>query len=98
MRGARMITQRSAGEADTTQSHPAVPDDRRPATARTLPGQPFAVKPAGLASVPGTWDKNDHGREGMPRNRYPARAHDSAAPPSLLSIRIHAEKESHPCL
>ena len=63
MRGARMITQRSAGEADTTQSHPAVPDDRRPATARTLPGQPFAVKPAGLASVPGTWDKNDHGCE-----------------------------------
>jgi hypothetical protein len=28
----------------------------------------------------------------------PAKAHDSVAPPSLLSIRIYAEKESHPAL
>src|SRR5882724_2627526 len=34
----------------------------------------------------------------MPRNQQPAKAHDSAAPPSLLSIRIHAEKESDPAL
>ena len=52
---------------------------------------------AELASIAGTWDKGDHGCEGMPRNRYPIKAHDSAAPPSLLSSGIHAEKESHPC-
>jgi len=35
-------------------------------------------------------------RERAPRNRYPPKAHDSAAPPSLLSNRIHAEKRSPP--
>jgi hypothetical protein len=77
---------------------PAMSDDRNPAAARTPAGQPFGVILAGLASGPGTWDKNDHGREGLPRNRYPAKAIDSEAPPSLLSIRFHAEKESHLCI
>jgi len=36
--------------------------------------QPFAVIITGLASIAGTWDKNDHGqRRQPPRNRYPPR-------------------------
>ena len=55
----------------------AVADDRTSPATGTIAGQPLAVEPAGpagLASVPGTWDKNNHGREGTPRNRYPAKA------------------------
>jgi len=77
---------------------PSVADDCHLAASRTLPRQPLGIVLAELASITGTWDKDDHGREGTPRNRYPAKAHDSAAPPSLLSIRIYAEKESHPAL
>ena len=77
---------------------PSVADDCHLAASRTLPRQPLGIVLAELASIAGTWDKDDHGREGTPRNRYPAKAHDSAAPPSLLSIRIYAEKESHPAL
>ena len=35
--------------------------------------QQIGVICAGLASIAGTWDKDDHGCEGMPRNRYPPR-------------------------
>ena len=74
----------------------AVTDDCHLPASRTLARQPLALHLAGLALFAGTWDKNDHGREGSPRNRTLAKAHDSAALPSLLNIRIHAEKESYP--
>jgi hypothetical protein len=73
-----------------------VADEGDATASRTLSGQPLGVILTGLALSAETWDENDHGCEGMPRNRYPPKAHDSAAPPSLLSIRIHAEKEAHP--
>ncbi len=80
-------------------SSSAMPDDRNVTAARTLSGQPFAIEIAGLASIRRTWDKNDQGCEGNAPSHYPAKAIDSTAPPSLLSIRIRAEKESHPaCL
>ena len=74
----------------------AVTDDRQLSASRTPAREPLAFHLAGLALFAGTWDKNDHGREGSPRNRTLAKAHDSAALPSLLNIRIHAEKESYP--
>ncbi|HLJ75946.1 MAG TPA: hypothetical protein VKT75_00960, partial [Acidobacteriaceae bacterium] len=77
---------------------PPVADNSGLAASRTLPGQPIGVILAGLASIAGTWDKDDHGCEGIAPESLPAKAHDSAAPPSLLSIRIYAEKESHPAL
>jgi hypothetical protein len=53
---------------------PSMSNDRGPAATRAIARQPFAVTIASrLASIPGTWDKDDHGREGMPRNRYPPR-------------------------
>src|SRR5205085_6077595 len=77
---------------------PSMADDVELAATRALPGQPFAVVLARLASVAGTWDKNDHGCEGIAPESDLAKAHHSAAPPSLLNIRIHAEKEAHPYL
>jgi hypothetical protein len=67
---------------------PAMADDVYVFATRTLPRQPLAVILARLASVAGTWDKDDHGREGNASESAPAKAHDSAAPPSLLNIRI----------
>jgi len=77
---------------------PSVADDCDLAARRAPPGQPFRVVLVGLASIAGTWDKDDHGCEGIAPESLPAKAHDSAAPPSLLSIRVYAEKESHPAL
>jgi len=51
----------------------AVADDCDLAASRALPGQPLGIILTGLASIAGTWDKDDHGCEGMPRNRYPPR-------------------------
>ena len=67
------------------------------AAGRALPGQPLGVILAGLAIITRTWDNDDHG-EGIAPESLPAKAHDSAAPPSLLSIRVYAEQESHPAL
>src|ERR1035438_4338287 len=50
----------------------------------------------GLHSSPERGIKTITGSEGNAPESAPAKAHGSAAPPSLLSIRIHAEKESHP--
>ena len=50
-----------------------VADDGDPAANRALSRQPLGIIPTGLASIAGTWDKDDHGCEGMPRNRYPPR-------------------------
>src|SRR5450755_4641187 len=52
----------------------------------------------GFASVCPKWDNHEHGGEGMPPESAPAKANDSAAPPSFLSIGIRAEKESPPAL
>ncbi|HXB70446.1 MAG TPA: hypothetical protein VNY05_19510, partial [Candidatus Acidoferrales bacterium] len=56
----------------------AVTDDGDLPARRALPRQPLGVVVAGLASIAATWDKDDHGCEGTPRNRYPPKAHDSA--------------------
>jgi len=48
---------------------PSVADDRALAANRALAGQPLGIILTGLASIAGTWDKDDHGCEGMPRNR-----------------------------
>ena len=77
---------------------PPVSNDCALAAKRTLAREPLGVIPAGLAPIAGTWDKDDHGREGIAPESLPAKAHDSAARPSLLSIRVYAEKESHPAL
>src|SRR5450755_4423026 len=42
----------------------------------------------GFASVCPKWDNHEHGGEGMPPESAPAKAHDSAAPPSFLGITI----------
>ena len=51
----------------------SVADDRDLPACRALSGQPLGVIAAGLASIAGTWDKDDHGCEGTPRNRRPPR-------------------------
>jgi hypothetical protein len=61
-------------------------------------GNHSASSSPGLHASPERGIKTITGSEGAPRNRLPAKAHGSAAPPSLLSIRIYAEKESHPAL
>lgn len=52
---------------------PSVADDCDLTASRALPRQPLGIILTGLASIAGTWDKNDHGCEGTPRNRYPPR-------------------------
>lgn len=51
----------------------AVTNDRCLPAYRTPPRQPFTLRLIGLAFFAGTWDKDDHGCEGMPRNRHPPR-------------------------
>jgi hypothetical protein len=60
-----------------TEAASMADDDRNPATARAVTRQPLCVVFARLASVRRTWDNNDHGCEGTPRNRYPSKATDS---------------------
>jgi hypothetical protein len=48
---------------------PAMTDDRHLPARRTLARQPLGVILAGLALFAGTWDKDNHGWEGTPRNR-----------------------------
>lgn len=79
-------------------STPPMSDDCELTANRTLPRQPLGIILTGLASIAGTWDKDDRGCEGMPRNRTPPRHMTPRPPPSLLSIGIYAEKESHPAL
>jgi hypothetical protein len=50
---------------------------------------------SGLRSSPERGIKTITGSEGYAPESAPAKAHDSAAPPSLLSIRIYAEKKAH---
>jgi hypothetical protein len=57
-----------------TRSAP-VPDNGHLPAARALPGQPFAIEIAGLASIRGTWDKNDHGCEGIRPESLPRKGH-----------------------
>jgi len=52
---------------------PAVTDDRDLPASRTLAREPLATAITGLASIAGTWDKDNHGREGTPRNQHPPR-------------------------
>lgn len=54
---------------NTVMSWPApsaMADDRPPVTRRTLSGQPLGVILSGLASIAGTWDKDDHGAKASP--------------------------------
>ena len=44
---------------------PSVADDCALAASRTLPWQPLGIILTGLASIAGTWDKDDHGCEGI---------------------------------
>jgi hypothetical protein len=52
---------------------PAVTDDRDLPASRTLAREPLAAAITGLASIAETWDKDNHGREGTPRNQHPPR-------------------------
>jgi hypothetical protein len=54
-------------------SSSAVTDERRLPAHRTLARQSLALGLVGLALFAATWDKDDHGCEGMPRNRHPPR-------------------------
>jgi len=74
---------------------PAMSDDPAQAAARTPARRPLAVMRARLASVRGTWITTIRVRGHAPPSA-PAKAHDYAAPPSLLSMGIHAEKEPQP--
>ena len=62
---------------------PAVTDDGGLPATRTLAREPPAAAIAGLASIAETWDKDNHGREGTPRNRHPPR--HTTPRPSLRS-------------
>src|SRR5882724_1599209 len=62
-------------------------------------GQPTRYRPAvGLAFIAGTWNKNDHGLQRLAPESATRQGTRLRSPPSLLSIRIHADKESHPAL
>jgi hypothetical protein len=73
-------------------------DHRHLAASRALAGQPFAILLGELHSSPErgitTITIGAKARPGV----YPAKAHYSQPLPSLLSIRIQAEKESKACL
>jgi hypothetical protein len=67
---------------------PPVPDDRKPFTDGTLPGQTFGVVFAGLHPVTEHGIKTITASEDNAPESLPAKATDSEAAPSLLSIRI----------
>jgi hypothetical protein len=52
---------------------PPVAHDRDLPAGRALPRKPITLRLLGVALCARTWDKDDHGREGMPRNRHPPR-------------------------
>ena len=64
-------------------SAPDVTDDRDLPASRTLAREPLAAAITGLASIAETWDKDNHGREGTPRNRTSPR--HTIPQPSLRS-------------
>jgi hypothetical protein len=65
-------------------------DDGNLPAVRALPGQPVGVILAGVASIAGTWDKNDHGCEGNAPESLPGqgtRFRGSAFAPKYENLR-----------